>query len=210
MEYFITNKGKICARIVDKTITVIPDNIENIQILVIDDCKFLTKIPNIKGLKKLWCVGCILLKEIPNIKGLQNLVCRYCHLLTKIPNIKSLTTLICMNCNSLKKLPDIINLKELDCRHNRLLTKLPNIHNLEVIYWNGCPWLEIENEFLYCPWAELNKRNLKNLIKLQRWIDRYLRRKKLEKIIPNVTKYWFSPNAYGGKTTIKRLYASIK
>ena len=44
-----------------------------------------------------------------------------------------------------------------------------------------------------------------NLIKLQQWFDRYLRRKSLESIIFDVSKYWYSPDGPGGKAAIKRL-----
>ena len=55
MEYLITNKDKRILKLIDKNITVIPDNIKNIQILDCRNCKFLTKIPNIPGLKVLYC-----------------------------------------------------------------------------------------------------------------------------------------------------------
>ena len=56
-----------------------------------------------------------------------------------------------------------------------------------------------------CPWIEPDQERIDKLIKLQRWFDRFLRRKSIEKIIPKVSEYWFSPDGPGCRAAIKRL-----
>src|SRR5665647_2963846 len=72
------------------------------------------EIPNIIGLRTLWCSFCPNLKEIPNIAGLQILDCYDCPNLKEIPNITGLQTLNCSNCPNLKEIPNIIGLRYLN------------------------------------------------------------------------------------------------
>jgi hypothetical protein len=57
----------------------------------------------------------------------------------------------------------------------------------------------------HCEWINPNEQKINNLIKLQKWFDRYIRRKSIEKLIPMVNNYWYSPDGPGGKKAIKRL-----
>jgi hypothetical protein len=57
------------------------------------NCETLTRIPDIPGLKILWCDGCTNLVYIPNIPSLKILWCYGCTSLTSIPNIPGLEEL---------------------------------------------------------------------------------------------------------------------
>ena len=119
--------------------------------------------------------------------------CEDCTSLTSIPNILGLEDLHCRNCTSLKFIPNIDCLLQLYCDGCTLLTSLPSIPYLKELECDDCPWIEPDEE------------KINNLIKLQNWFDRYLRRKSLEKLIPLVNNYWYSPDGPGGKSAIKRL-----
>jgi hypothetical protein len=79
-------------------------------------------VPNIKGLKELYCFNCPLLTNVPNIKGLKELDCADCPLLTNVPNIEGLEVLHCYDCPLLMNVPCIKGLKELWCSDCPLLT----------------------------------------------------------------------------------------
>ena len=149
-------------------------------------------------MKILYCSDCTFLKSISNIEGLELLYCEECISLTSIPNIGGLNELHCQKCTSLTFIPNIEGLLELDCDGCRLLTSLPNFNNLRELDYFDCPWIEPDEE------------RMDNLIKLQQWFDRYLRRKKLEKLIHLVNCYWFSPDGPGGKGAIRRLNEMVK
>ena len=59
--------------------------------------------------------------------------------------------------------------------------------------------------FWDCPWINPDQKKINNLIKLQKWFDRYLRGKSIERLMPLVDMYWYSPDGPGGKMAIKRL-----
>ena len=58
-----------------------------------------------------------------------------------------------------------------------MLTSIPDVRNLETLDCSNCPWIEPNEE-------QINK-----LVRLQQWFDRYLRRKRLEKLIKLVNMY---------------------
>lgn len=173
------------------SLTDIP-NIEGLFELSCINCTSLTSIQNIHSLRKLYCSGCTSLTSISNFNGLKNLWFDGCTSLTSIPNIKGLKILNCDNCTSLASIPNIKGLENLNCSGCNLLTSIPNINNLRCIVW-------------HCEWINPNEQKINNLIKLQKWFDRYIRRKSIEKLIPMVNNYWYSPDGPGGKKAIKRL-----
>ena len=81
-------------------------------------------------------------------------------------------------------------LNQLDCNNCLMLTFIPNSK---------------KSSLRDCPWINPDEQKISNLIKLQKWFDRYLRRKSIERLMPLVDMYWYSPDGPGGKKAIKRL-----
>ena len=110
------------------------------------------------------------ISSIPNLENLQKLDCTDCIFLKTIPHIVGLKKLYCNNCNIIS-IPHIVGLKILECKNCNLLTSLPAIKDLRTLDDSNCPWINPEEE-------KINK-----LIILQKWFDRYLKRKKLDETI---------------------------
>lgn len=156
------------------------NNTGKLRELNVSNCKSITSIPYIMGIKKLFCNGCTSLTSIPNIDGLKELWCYGCTSLISIPNIQGLKILYCRGCTS--------------------LTNIPKIQSLQEIYCNDCPWLN----HLYNPHF---KKNISLLKQLQKWLHYNLLSKKIKRYLESerFTGWYYSPNGPGGKRAVKRL-----
>lgn len=175
-------------------------------------CPNLTKIPNIPGLRSIWCVRCPKLTEIVAPAGLYYLNCIECKSLTQIPQISGY--LFCISCPKLTKISitggiSIIHcdgcislthilyddfscnsFRNFSCNRCRNLIQTPSgIDNLFGNY--GCPWLNHRSNQGY-------EENIKKLVILQRWMKRLIVRKRLVRMIPRLMPLYYHPLAKGG------------
>ena len=180
--------------------------IKNIEELVIN-CNKITKIPYIKGLKKLtcseclnleiivadiksleilYCSGCPKLKFIPKFKKLKELECSYTNI-TKIPYINTLRELDCGDCPNIKEVPRMKSLKKLLCsRCDSLLSINSNDKNKNIKIWS----------FDNSVW--LNNENLEKIKILQKYIKKYTLSNRMLKIINKLVPIYYHPECKGG------------
>lgn len=161
--------------------------LECLQISICDDLK---SIPYIESITDLQISGCSALTKIPKLPNLINLSCNANPRITEIPYIKGLQTLMCHSCDMLTYIPKIDNLRATGYPLDEYVTDYETI--LKNISAEGCPWLKPSED-------RLNK-----LIKLQKWVKRLQLSKKLETIIPDIVKIYYTPGMKGYKLAESR------
>ena len=112
--------------------TVLPTNFPDVEILYINDCKFLTAIPTLSSLRELYCSGDVSITKIAHQPKLLKLVCKGCTAITMLPQFPSITHLDCRKCTNLFQLPplpsgvELINDPHTQLHHTNSFTIAPS------------------------------------------------------------------------------------
>jgi hypothetical protein len=161
---------------------------DNLEIIVCDNCTALTNLSVMKKLKQLYCQGCTSLTSIPEMAELIKLYCQGCTSLTSISVMVNLELLCCEYCTSLTNIPLLSNLQKLFCQGCTSLTNIPIIPELKYINCNECKWIRQCDEY---------EENIKSLRSCQAIFKRKLTARKLEKLLPFITEIYYSPGCKG-------------
>ena len=188
------------------------ESLVGLEFLDCDYCDDVTEIPAIEGLKELYCqhtnitaipyieglkyLDCNTtnITAIPSIEGLEFLSCSYNTNITEVPCIQGLESLYCQDTN-ITEVPHVQGLKHLIC-DNTNITAIPDIEGLRYFSYDDCMWLD--------------KSNTIPVIKLQQWVRRIRRARRLLKIMYELAPIYYAPDAKGGyfaKREIERLFS---
>ncbi len=193
------------------------------EILDCSGCNTLTKIPNIPGLKELYCCNCPMLIEIFPIKSLEVLNCSRCTSLTTIPYIDRLRVLLCLNCPVITKIVCGHGLEQINCFNCTTLTHIldDNKSQLKQLVCTLCRnLLQIPpKKYRYlsatkCAWLSHPSNleydeNIGKLKILQRWIKKVVIGKRIKRLIPSLMPLYYHPEAKGGYFHKKRILEFI-
>jgi len=160
----------------------------------------ITSIPFLPNLTMLNCSH-INITSIPFLPNLTSLFCTNTNI-TSIPVLPKLTRLICSDCTLLTDLPVLPNLTRLICSDCTLLTDLPILPKLTRLICTGCKWLPLLNKDY--------KKNIDNLIIVQRWFKTLQTVKKIKAINKELAPYYWHPDAHGGYIHKKNMLEYIK
>jgi len=154
------------------------------------------------GLNVVDCSECKNVTEIPVIPGLKELSCWGCPNLTKIPAIPGLKVLDCSYCVNLKEIPVIPGLINLVCHCSRSLIEIPIISGSRNIF-RDCPWLKYNEEF---------ERNISYLVKIQRIVRKYHKLKICKRWVESddFRHWYYHPEGPGGIKAVLRLKERTK
>jgi len=173
-------------------------------------------LPAYPKLEKLDCYECPLLVALPSFPRLVELDCHDCVSLLIIGECRRMEHLDCDGCTHLASLPfpcpQLRALEIDDCRglfavpiypklhtlsyNNTPLTSTPFYPDAYETYADGCPWL-----------APLLTENIPDVIHLQRWTRRCLKRKRFIRLITSraFNEFFFAPDQKGGQWNKRRM-----
>jgi hypothetical protein len=125
-------------------------------------------------------------------EGIVVLDCKECPVVTVIPSISTLISLNCSNCNNLTTILPSESLTEIRSSNCKNLKYIHKMHHVTTLWCNNCPLiLHLPVEYdtrimstlitIGCKWLHKNSKDMKRLVKSQRIIKKYLRRKKFNR-----------------------------
>lgn len=198
---------------------------EHLEILNLSDCPNINSLPPFTKLKYLDCNGTNIC-NLPPSPELINLIIDKCKQLKEMPNYKKLKILYCCFTN-IVTLPPLKSLKKLSCSYSKvenppILNKLssafcsysnikylPPIRKTNSYYgFRSCrlltdtslynePINKYYNQFSGCVWLFPTPERLHKLKKLQKWFKKYIFINKLLKVLPEITKIYYTPGNLG-------------
>jgi hypothetical protein len=186
--------------------------INKTEVLDCSGCRTLTKIPNIPGLKELYCCNCPILTEIFPIKNLEVLNCSKCTSLTTIPYINRLRVLLCTNCPMVTKIVCGQGLEQINCFNCTTLTHILDDNKSQLkqlVCTLCCNLLQIPSKkYRYlsttkCTWLSHSSNlkydeNIEKLKILQKWCKSLIISNKLKRLIPSLMQLYYAPDSKGG------------
>lgn len=193
---------------------------------------------NIKDISRFYNLVSIYIREVPiqfipqyeNLRILSIYKNDFINTIQSYPNLTYLFLYFSNNIEEISYLPKLKKSEIIGCENIKYILSLPNVRIFEISYTDNIDKLELPNSTLFYTLSYkyqiyhrfIGKQyprdgygltnNMYKLIKLQKWIRKYLYYKRFVKYIKSkeFNQWFYHPNGIGGRTHIKYIYKMLE